>query len=137
MSHDNVEIVQRAWDAFDRGDLEDAFAVFAPDVEWDVSRDIWGPLVGGGRYQGLEGVRAWMKDLFEPWETLELVPGDVTDAGTDRVIGLLSARGRGRASGIDVEHHPAALVTLRERKVSRVEWFPTREEALDAAGLLE
>ena len=59
MSRENVEVVRSAWDAFERGDVERAFEAFAPDVEWDVSRDIWGMVVGGGRYYGVEGVAAW------------------------------------------------------------------------------
>jgi hypothetical protein len=43
-----------------------AFEVFAADVEWDVSRDIWGAVVGGGHYQGVEGVASWLKDLYPP-----------------------------------------------------------------------
>jgi len=62
---------------------------------------------------------------------------EVLDAGADQVITVLSAQGRGLASGIEVEHHPAGVATLREGKVVRVVWFPTREEALEAVGLSE
>jgi hypothetical protein len=137
MSQENVEIVRRAWEAFQRGDIDEGFQAFAPDVEWDVSRDIWGGVVGGGRYQGTEGVLAWLRDLYSAWETFEMVAEEVIDAGSDQVIGVLAARGRGRTSGIEVEHHPGGVTTLRDGKVIRVEWYPTREEALEAVGLSE
>ena len=137
MSQENVEIVQGAWDAFSRGDVEAAFEVFAPDVEWDVSRDIWGAVVGGGHYRGVEGVASWLTDLYDAWETFEMQPEEQLEAGDDQVITVLSARGRGRASGIEVEHHPAGVGTLRQGKIVRVVWFATRQEALKAAGLSE
>ena len=135
MSRENVEILRRAWDAFDRGDIDEGLEVFATDVEWDVSRDIWGGIVGGGHYKGTDGVLAWLRDLYSAWETFEMVAEEVIDAGDDQVIGVLSARGRGRTSGIEVEHHPGGVTTLREGKIVRVVWFPSREEALEAVGL--
>jgi ketosteroid isomerase-like protein len=137
MSRENVEIVRTAWDAFSRGDATAALDVFAPDVEFDVSRDIWGDVMGGGRYHGAEGVASWLRDLYEAWETFEMAADEHIDAGDDQVITVLSARGRGRVSGVEVEHHPAGVGTLRDGKVARVVWFPTRKEALEAAGLSE
>jgi ketosteroid isomerase-like protein len=137
MSRENVEVVRRAWDAFSRGDVPEAFEVFATDVEFDVSRDIWGPVVGGGYYRGVEGIANWLRDLYEAWEKFEMGAAEVIDAGNDEVITVLFARGRGRASGIALEHRPAGVSTLRDGKVVRVVWFPTREEALEAVGLQE
>jgi ketosteroid isomerase-like protein len=137
MSRENVEVLQRAWDAWDRGDPDAAFEVFAPDVEWDVSRDIWGAIVGGGRYIGIEGVQQWLNDLLGAWETFEMKSGEVLDAGGDAVVTELHARGKGRRSGIEVEHHPAAVATFHGGKVTRMVWFPGRQEALEAAGLSE
>ena len=137
MSQENVEIVRRAWDAFNDGDAIKAFEVFAADVEWDVSQDIWGGVVGGGHYWGIEGVTRWLADLYGPWETFEMEVEELLDVGDDRVIGVLCARGRGRASGVEVEHHPASVTTLDSGKVVRVVWHATREAALEAVGLSE
>jgi ketosteroid isomerase-like protein len=136
MSRENVEIVRHGWDAFERGDGEAALAPFAFDVEFDVSRDIWGDVVGGGLYRGVEGIADWLRDLYEAWETFEMKAEEVIDAGGDQVITVLSARGRGRASGLEVEHHPAGVATLRDGKVARLVWYPNRAEALEAVGLL-
>ena len=117
-----------------RGDMEEALAAFAPDVGWDVSRDVWGSLVGGGRYRGVEGIQSWLRDLYGAWETFEMAPEVVIDGGGDQVITVLSAQRQGRASGIKVEHHPAGVSTLREGKIVRVVWFPTRAEPEPRAG---
>lgn len=135
MSQDNVEIVRRGWEAFERGDVEAAFETLAPDVEWDVSADVWGDVVGGGVYTGLDGVRRWMADLFDAWETFEMSVGELVGAGPDQVVGGLVARGRGRVSGAEVEHRPGSVSTVRGGKVVRVVWFPSLDEARAAAGL--
>jgi hypothetical protein len=46
-------------------------------------------------------------------------------------------RGRGRASGAEVEGRHFEVYTVRDRKVIRVEEFSERGEALEAAGLSE
>jgi ketosteroid isomerase-like protein len=92
---------------------------------------------GRDHYRGREGVASWLKDLYSAWETFDMEAEELIDAGDDQVITVLSARGRGRASGIEVEHHPAGVGTLRDDKLVRVVWFAARDEALAAAGLRE
>jgi ketosteroid isomerase-like protein len=135
MSEEDVQIVRRVFDALERPDAG-VRALWHPDVEFDVSRDIWGALVGGGRYRGVEGVRSWMLDLYSAWETMDLNCDELIDAG-EHVIAVLSVRGRGRVSGIELEYRPAGVWTLRQGKIVRVVWLPTRDEALDAVGLRE
>ena len=55
-------------------------------------------------------------------------------AADEQVISILTVRGRGRASGAEVElAHNAGVWTIRDGKIVRLVWFPTREEALEAA----
>src|SRR5215208_6994235 len=59
MSHENVELTRRVFDAFVRRD-RDAFVAFHdPDCEIQ-------PLLAavGGNYHGHDGVREWWEDLF-------------------------------------------------------------------------
>jgi ketosteroid isomerase-like protein len=134
LSKENADLVRRVWDAFERGDLAAATEVFTEDVEFDVSRDVWGAVVGGGKYHGVEGIAAWLGDLYSAWDAFEITPEEVIDAGKSGVITVLHARGRGKASGIEVEHRPAGVSTFRDGKVARIEWFPSRAEALAAVG---
>jgi hypothetical protein len=92
------------FDALERPDAA-VRALWHPDVEFDVSRDIWGALVGGGRYRGVDGVRSWMLDLYSGWEKMDLTCEELIDAG-EQVISVLSVRGRGRVSGIELEYRP-------------------------------
>jgi ketosteroid isomerase-like protein len=130
MSDENVEIVRRVHDSLDDPD-ESTRALWHPDVEFDVSRDRWGPLVGGGHYRGIEGVRQWMLDLYSAWEHMELKCEELIDAG-DQVVAVLRAQGRGRVSGIEVDYRPAGIWTIRDGQVVRVVWFASREEAVAA-----
>jgi ketosteroid isomerase-like protein len=135
MSQENVQIVMRVFEALERPD-DAVRALWHPDVEFDVSRDIWGAVVGGGRYRGVEGVRSWMLDLYTAWEKMEIHCEELIDAG-EQVIAVLSVRGRGRVSGIELEYHPAGVWTLSQGKIVHVVSFPTRDEALEAVGLRE
>ena len=135
MSQENVDIVRAAWEAFDDGDVDRAFEVFAANVDWDVPQDSWGDFGGGGHYRGVGGVAGWLADRYGAWEPFELDAEEILDAGDDRVIVVLSARGREPGSGLGVEHHPAGVATLSARKVLSVVWHPTREAALEAVGL--
>jgi ketosteroid isomerase-like protein len=101
MSEENVQIVRRVFDALQHPNAA-VRALWHPDVEFDVSRDIWGALVGGGRYRGVEGVRGWMLDLYSGWEKMDLSCEELIDVG-EQVIAVLSVRGRGRVSGIELE----------------------------------
>jgi ketosteroid isomerase-like protein len=96
----------------------------------------WGDPAGRGVYHGHEGLRQVFREWHEAWESHKADVEELIDAGDDRVISVGTARGRGKASGIEVElPHQAGLWTIRDGRVIRVVWFPTREEALEAAGL--
>jgi len=132
MSQENVEVVRRIYDALGRPDA--VAALWHPEVEFDVSRDIWAAVVGGGHYRGPDGVRNWLLDLYGAWEQLDLDCEELIDAG-EQVVSVLSVRGRGKASGIEVGYQPAGIWRLRGGKVVRVVWFATREDALEAVRL--
>lgn len=131
MSEENVSIVRRIYDSLEDPD-ESVWALWHPDVEFDVSRDVWGPLVGGGHYRGREGVRRWMRDLYSGWERMELDCEELIDAAEDQVIAVLRVHGWGRLSGIEFEYRPAGIWTLRDGRIVRVVWFASRDEALEA-----
>jgi ketosteroid isomerase-like protein len=132
MSQENVEVVRRIYDALGRPDA--VAALWHPEVEFDVSRDIWAAVVGGGHYRGPGGVRSWMLDRYGAWEQLDLECTELIDAG-EEVVSVLSVRGRGKASGIEVSYEPAGIWTIRRGQVVRVVWFATRDEALAAVRL--
>jgi ketosteroid isomerase-like protein len=133
VSDANVQIVRRVYDALAHPG-EDITALWHPDVEFDVSRDIWGAVVGGGHYRGIDGVRAWMLDLYAAWEQMDIEVEELIDAG-DKVVAVIRVTGRGRVSGIEIEYSPAGVWTIRDGRIVRVVWFVARDDALEAAGV--
>jgi ketosteroid isomerase-like protein len=88
-----------------------------------------------GVYKGHEGLRNWFREWFQAWENLDDHYEELIDAG-DKVVSLSTMRGRGRVSGVEIDlKHNAGIWTVRRGKVVSVVWFPTREEAFEAAGL--
>ncbi len=136
MSQENVEIVRRVYDAAARRDAASVLALYDPDVELDNS-----PLEvvgwGGGVYRGHEGLRSFFREWHEAWAVIEYDFEDLIDAPGEHVISAVTRRGRGRASGAEVKLALALVWTIRDGKVVRVVWFPSREEALQAVGLRE
>jgi ketosteroid isomerase-like protein len=102
-----------------------------PDIVWDVSRV---ELPEAASYTG----RGELLDFAELWEesfTAEHVEArELLDAG-DSVVVVVHHRGRGKASGIEIAQDFAMVWTIRERRAVRVVMYPTREEAVEAAGL--
>jgi uncharacterized protein len=132
MSQENVEIVRRVYEAAASRDATSIFALYDPDVELDATRMGVGDL---GIYHGHEGLRSLFGEFHEVWGQIEYDYEELIDAGQD-VVAVVTRHARGRASGVDVEAPLALLWTVREGKVTRVVWFPTRDEAFEAAGLL-
>jgi ketosteroid isomerase-like protein len=133
MSDANVSAVRRVYDSLERPD-DSVLALWDPEVEFDVSRDIWGAVVGGGRYRGVDGVRQWMRDLYAAWEHMSIDVEELIDAG-DRVVAVIRVHGRGRVSGIEMEYSPAGVWTFRDGRIVKVVWFERREDAVAAAGV--
>jgi ketosteroid isomerase-like protein len=69
------------------------------------------------------------------WQTVRIEPHEFIEA-REHVVVAWSLRGVGR-DGIEVETDVTWTWTLTDGRVKRVAYFPTREEALKAAGLSE
>ena len=74
--------------------------------------------------------------MFEGWTTWQMEPQEFTAIG-NQVAVVVAYRARGRASGVELEGRESALLTLRDRKVVRYEWFHGPDDAREAAGLAE
>ena len=134
MSREDVEIVQRVYEAAARRDRATVFALYDPDVELDLSRIPAGPLIGHTIYRGHDGLRAMFHDWYEAFEDYEEHLEEPIDAG-EHVISVLTGQGRGRASGVGVEQEFVVVWTVRNGRVSHLVWYPTLAEAREGAGL--
>ena len=136
MSQENVEIVRGLHEAFAHGDNETPFAVYAPEIEWDMSRF---PLPGEESvYHGHEGVRRYWRAWLAAWEFIDAPIERLVDARENVVTLFGPSTARGKRSGADVQIGPWAQVwTLRDGRVVRMRMYPDHANALHAAGLRE
>ena len=137
MTQENVEIVRRVYDALGNRDARTILALYDPEVEFYFSPGTLADHIGGGgTYRGHDGLRAFDRDLREAFEDFETNYKELLDAG-ERVVSVSQYRAQGRA-GIEVEGPlQYGVWTVAEGKITRVAWFASRDEALEAAGLLE
>jgi ketosteroid isomerase-like protein len=133
MPENNVDVVRRIFEAGSRRDGEAVLALYDEAIVWDVSR-VDGADFEGGVFHGHDGLRRWHREWYSAWADIENDLEELIDAG-ENVVSVTTQRGRGKASGIDVEVKQWAVWTVRAGKVIRVAWFTSRDEALDAAGL--
>jgi uncharacterized protein len=134
MSRENVEIVRRMFEAFQRQEWGQAVELVDPDIELHGTA---AGLTEGSVAHGLEGIRqVFEQDDAEAWDESRLEPEEFIDAG-DRVVVLLHEFRRGRGSGVEIESYTAALFEIRDGHVIRVQGYMDRQAALEAVGLRE
>ena len=90
----------------------------------------------GQIYEGHEGVRAFWRMLRDVFGDFRTDPEEVIDGG-DKLFALMHLRGSGQASGAPGEDFLYQVVTFRQGRAVRVEFFRDRAEARRAAGLSE
>jgi ketosteroid isomerase-like protein len=132
VSQENVEILHRALEAFNRRDFDVALRDVAPDATVDMSRSL---SPDAGIYVGHDAIRRLWRDMTEPFEQQTMVPGEFIPHG-DHVVVPITARMTGRG-GIEVEARSAMVATFRDGHLVRWTMYQDRAEALTAVGLEE
>jgi uncharacterized protein len=129
MSAQNVDAVRRAWEAFNRGDLDAFFADAAGDVEFEEDP----AFPEAGVFRGREEIRTYLVGFQEAMADHRIEVEELRDLG-DRVLALVHETARGTSSGADVDQHPAFLFELRDGLIVRVRAYLDRAEGLAAVG---
>ena len=138
MSQENVEVVRRSFEVFNRDGLEAAFrgGFLSPEVVVDLSGT---GIPGLGVYSGHDEVTAFFEqDWFTtfPFAEWEIVVEELVDHG-DCVVNMSRQRGRGAKSHVAAEVELTNIHTLRDGQIVRIEVYRDRKQALKAAGLSE
>ena len=124
-----TEIVRRAHGALNRGDAEALSVLCAPDFRLDMSDRVLNPEV----YSGHDGIRRFVAEVNEVWETFTWEPMDVKEVG-DVVFALVHSVGRGRGSGLEIERHSAMLWLIPEETLLALTFYRDPDIAQRAAG---
>jgi ketosteroid isomerase-like protein len=133
MSQENVEVVRRSFEAWNRRDLRTWLAFFHSDAEVDWSRSR-SPFKGV--YRGHREMETFTRDVFwSTFEDVQLETHDFIQAGSEVVVPN-TAHMRGR-EGIEVIARTALVFTVENGQITCLRLFDERDEALEAVGLAE
>jgi ketosteroid isomerase-like protein len=129
MSLENLEVVRRHQDAFNRGDMTTMLALTDPNIEWwDRADD-----PDAGVHRGHDAVTKHLAD-FDDLAELRVEPEEFIEAG-DLVLVPARFSGRGRGSGVLFEEHQVNVYRVHDGKVTELREYREMTEALKAVGL--
>jgi ketosteroid isomerase-like protein len=131
MSQENVEIVRRGTDAYNRGDLDGILENWASDavLDWSNSRGF-----DAGVFRGRDEIRAHWQRLLAAFDEVRIELVDVIEVEDGLLIVENVGYLRGRDS-IEVQTRSAWLITIRDGKTTSFTLYQTKQDALEAAGL--
>jgi ketosteroid isomerase-like protein len=133
MSEENVELVRRFVEAFVRRDRDGFLALLDPEFEgvppseWPESAPV----------RGREAAWDFGLELEAPWQVGSYEITELIEAGNDRTVMGATRDVRGKSSGVEGKLEIWGVISFREARIIRIEWFSDRGEALEAAGLSE
>jgi ketosteroid isomerase-like protein len=134
MSQENVELIKRGYEAWNRNDLEGVLQDLDPELEWLPRLGAAG--VRATLYRGHEGVLAYKREVEEALGGIHVDVLSIEDLG-EHVLAHIRATGQGSASGAQVEADGFHLWTIHAGRAIRFATYSRRAEALEAAGLSE
>jgi uncharacterized protein (TIGR02246 family) len=123
-----LEIVRQLAERWNAGDMERMLELYADDVvmqtgaHWPESQ----------RLEGKAAFRESIDEWLSVWESIELET-DHVEAYGDRVVAQGAWLSKGRLSGVDGRMPVDIMLTVRDGKIARVEWFADHESAVAAA----
>jgi ketosteroid isomerase-like protein len=134
MSQENVELVQRAYKAFDDAGFHGAagldFGAFDEDIEVDTSKRSFDANV----FRGHDGLREFLSLQRGIGKRRRLEPQEFISVDEDRVVVATRIVSVGRDE-VKTVSHAASLWTLHAGKITHVKLFQHKGEALAAVGL--
>jgi ketosteroid isomerase-like protein len=129
---ENVELVERAYEALNRQDLETVVELCDPEIEIDNTNAVFDAEV----YHGLEGLARFFAQGSEMWESQRFEPEEYIPVGEEQVLVPQRIVSLGR-DGIETIARNTTLYTLRGGRAVRVKTFQTKAAALEALGLAD
>ena len=128
MSDENVEIARQAIAAWNAGDMDGLRDLYDPDAVYATPSD-W----IGGPYLGREAIMDAFRELREVWQDGSFFGRPELLDAEDRVVVQIPFLSGTR--GLPLNTDMVWVYTMRDGLIVRLEFFHSREEALEAAGL--
>jgi ketosteroid isomerase-like protein len=129
VSHEALDIVLQSAERWNAGDFEGMFELYADDVVV-VTGEHWPE--ANVTTEGKDAFRESTRDWLSVWEQVQLET-DHVEAHGDRVVARGQWRSTGRMSGVEGMMPIHIVLTVRDGRIARVEWYPDHERAVAAA----
>ena len=139
MSRENIELVRRLYEElasegssreFEQRLTDEGLSrFFDPGIEWV---PVAHSLLAVESYRGFDGVRRFWGEFLSTWESYKVEPLSFSNAG-DQVAVVVHIVGR--THELEVDETRSSLLTIRDRRVVRVQTFADPEGARKHAGL--
>ena len=126
---DALDIVRQSAERWNAGDFEGMFDLYADDLVV-VTGEHWPE--ANVTTQGKQAFRESTRDWLSVWESIEMET-DHVEAYGDRVVARGHWRSKGRLSGVEGRMPMHMVLTVRDGKIARLEWYPDHESAVAAA----
>jgi ketosteroid isomerase-like protein len=133
MPEENVEIVRRLIEAWDRGDYRAGLESVDPSIELIAA---YGTADLDGTYRGHAGLAEMLGAFWAEFDEPRIEIEEMIPAGDDVIVSV-RFHGRGRRSGVEIAAPAWHVWSLREGKAVRWLLVRTKGEALEAVGLSE
>ena len=137
MSQVNLDLVKQGIAAINEAYAQDDIAPWRKQVEMAVDPEAVieaGSAFTEGEWRGQEGAIGFVANQMEVLKEMWIRLDDFTEVDQDRLILAIAFGGLARHTALPVELHPFHVLTLRDGRILRWQIFPTRDEALEAAG---
>jgi ketosteroid isomerase-like protein len=132
MSRENVAIVQRAIAAYMDDDAATVRELVAQDVVISMRPD----QPDAREHYGYDGMLRASEEWLEAWDEQTFETARVWDSEDFVFVGARES-GRGKISGVQMEHESTFVYTLSQRRIVRIQIFGSEREALEAVGLAQ
>ena len=111
--------------------IEAVAPLFDAEFEFEAHGGVGERMCGRGLQALAEAWREWMRPFETFWTEVE----GFLDVDDDRVLVLIRDHTRPRGTDAEIESLGCNLWTLRNGEIARIDFYPTRSQGLEAAGL--
>jgi ketosteroid isomerase-like protein len=129
VSGENVDFVERGFEAFNERGVEGILPFIHPEFEATTPPNLASE---PDTYRGHDGIRRWFDSFDEVMDGIRWDAHDFQQAG-DKVVVEFTLRARGKTTGLDFGQDAVMVWSMRDGKAIRVELFESLDEALRAA----
>ena len=126
MADSNAEIARQAYEAMDEGGYEALIPFLHPEFEMVTSSEVASE---PDTYRGADGMRRYWESFYEAMDEIRVESEEFIEVG-DLVVIPSKLHAKGRSTGIEASQSAVQVWQLRDGKALRVDFFPTREEAM-------